>query len=165
MFMMSFRLKKTALLYGGLVALLAVVVGIGLRSTGGVTVEAGAQASQTESAVKVKKVTGKTNEDRLRFIHSFGWEVNEEPAEIMEVIIPSKFDEVYETYNSIQKKQGLDLKSVAGKRCRRFSYEVTNYPGAQGAVRINLLIYKNKIIGGDVCSLEADGFIHGFSLQ
>ena len=44
----------------------------------------------------------------------------------------------------------------------RYTYEVTNYPDAQGTVYANILIYRNKVIGGDVCSADVTGFIHGF---
>jgi hypothetical protein len=88
--------------------------------------------------------------------------VEEDPAEIMEVIIPEEFDEVYLQYNNIQKAQGCNLEDYAGKRCKRYAYTVTNYPGTDQPIRVNLLIYKNKVIGGDVCSLDANGFIHGF---
>ncbi|MDR2933262.1 MAG: DUF4830 domain-containing protein [Oscillospiraceae bacterium] len=164
MFMMSFRLKRATLLVGGIVVVLGLVLGVGAwsRAFGG-TVEVDSTTPVSEKNVKVQKVTGKTNEDRLDFIKSFGWEIEEEPSEIMEVIIPAEFDDVYDNYNAIQKKQGMDLKSLAGKRCKRYSYVVTNYPGTDQAVRVNLLVYKNKIVGGDVCSLDANGFIHGFN--
>jgi hypothetical protein len=51
---------------------------------------------------------------------------------------------------------------MAGKRCKRYAYTVTNYPGTDQPIRANLLIYKNKVVGGDICSLDANGFIHGF---
>jgi hypothetical protein len=113
----------------------------------------------------MKKATVKTNEQRIEFIESFGWEVGEEPAEVMEVIIPKEFDEVYQQYNSIQKMQGCDLEAYAGKRCKRYSYDVTNYPGQSEKVRINIIVQNNKIIGGDVSSLNPDGFMHGFAKE
>ncbi len=44
----------------------------------------------------------------------------------------------------------------------RYTYEITNYEGYEGTVYVNLLVYRNKIVGGDVCSADASGFIHGF---
>ena len=41
--------------------------------------------------------------------------------------------------------------------------EIENYPGQAEGVRANILVYKNKVIGGDVCSVELDGFMHGFA--
>ena len=30
-------------------------------------------------------------------------------------------------------------------------------------VTANILVYENKIIGGDICSVNLDGFMHGFT--
>jgi hypothetical protein len=102
------------------------------------------------------------NAARLEFLKQFGWEVEEEPVEICEVIIPDSFNETYEKYNTIQKEQGLDLSKYAGKVCKRWTYEVTNYPDGKTGVRANLLILNDKVIGGDISSVELNGFMHGF---
>ena len=44
----------------------------------------------------------------------------------------------------------------------RYTYDVTNYKGYEGRVQVNLLVYKGKVVGGDVCSTDESGFIHGF---
>lgn len=106
-----------------------------------------------------------TKEERLGFISQFGWEVSEEPAEVREIVIPDAFDEVYENYNELQKKQELDLSLYCGKRVKRWTYTVTNYPGyteGEDCVRINLLVFDGRVVGGDVSSVELDGFMHTF---
>lgn len=103
--------------------------------------------------------------ERVAFPSQFSWEIEEDPVEVAEVIIPAEFDAAYEKYNSIQKKQNLDLSKYAGKRAKRWTYEIKNYPGYEGRdgiIQANLLVYNGLVIGGDVCSLELDGFIHGF---
>ena len=52
----------------------------------------------------------------------------------------------------------------AGKRVKRWIYRVTNYPRYENAdcIQATLLIYDGQVIGGDVCSTEIDGFMHGF---
>lgn len=55
----------------------------------------------------------------------------------------------------------MDLSRYKGKRCKRYSYTVLNYPGGVQNVRLNLLICGNKIVGGDVSSLGLDGFMRG----
>ena len=168
MFMMSFRLRKRGMLIGGVALLLVLVLGItGISGMWKGSDSVAAEAATGNASVKIsemKKVSGKTNEDRLKFIRSFGWEVDEEPAEIMEVIIPEEFDDVYTQYNAIQKKQGCDLEQYRGKRCKRYAYTITNYPGTDQAVQITLLVCKNKIVGGDISSLDPNGFIHGFEM-
>lgn len=103
----------------------------------------------------------------LSFISSLGWEVREEPDEVREVVIPAEFDEVYNSYNSIQKKQGYDLTDYTGERVKRWTYTVLNYPEYEDEefIKINILICDDKVIGGDVCSVRLDGFMHGFSKE
>lgn len=104
----------------------------------------------------------KTNEDRIGFLSQFGWEVKPEAVESAEVTIPSEFDKVFTSYNEIQKRQGLDLSDYKKKKAVRYTYEVTNYPSAEGVVYANLLVYRGRVIGGDICSADVNGFIHGF---
>ncbi|OGO93246.1 MAG: hypothetical protein A2Y17_02670 [Clostridiales bacterium GWF2_38_85] len=113
------------------------------------------------AAVAINYDDIKTNENRVEFLESFGYTIKTEPSEVVEVVIPDEFNSIYETYNNIQKSQGLNLKKYQGKKITRYTYEVENY-GYDGRVLANLLIYKNKVIGGDVCSLDGEGFIHGF---
>lgn len=104
-------------------------------------------------------------QERLAFMSQFGWEVDEDPVEVTEIIIPNEFDEVYETYNDIQKKQNLDLSLYSGKRVKRWTYSVCNYPGYEAKpnyIQANILVYEGMVIGGDICSVELNGFMHGF---
>ncbi|MDR2654668.1 MAG: DUF4830 domain-containing protein [Oscillospiraceae bacterium] len=106
-----------------------------------------------------------SNEERLKFLESFGWKISEEALEIAEVIIPEEFDDVYLNYNEIQKEQGMDLAKLRGKRVKRYTYAVKNYPGTTSEVRANLLVYNGKIVGGDISSTSLDGFMHGFAMR
>jgi hypothetical protein len=41
---------------------------------------------------------------------------------------------------------------------------VTNYAGEpEGSVKANLLMSGTTVVGGDVCSVRSDGFIHGLA--
>lgn len=111
-------------------------------------------------------IKASTHEERMSFLSQYGWEVDEEPVEVTEVIIPSEFDNTYNAYNEIQKKQGFDLLPFAGMRVKRWTYTVKNYPGYENnsCIRVNVLVYDGLVIGGDVCSVELDGFMHGFAV-
>ena len=104
----------------------------------------------------------KTNEDRINFIKQFGWEVEVQPLKEQSVNIPKEFDKIFASYNEIQRRQGLDLSAFKKKNVMRYTYAVTNYPDYDGEVYVNILVYRNKVIGGDVCSADVNGFVHGF---
>lgn len=101
----------------------------------------------------------KTDEDRQSFLKDLGWDVESEPLECVKVTIPSEFDAVFTEYNNLQKMQGLDLSKYKRKSVTRYTYEVKNYDGYEGKVYANLLIYKNRIVGGDICSADVNGFV------
>lgn len=105
----------------------------------------------------------KTNEGRIEFLRKFGWEVESIPKDEVSVTIPTEFDTVFSGYNELQKRQGLDLAKYKRKTVTRYTYVITNYPDYDGRVFANLLIYRGKVIGGDICTESGDGFIHGFS--
>ena len=104
----------------------------------------------------------KTTEQQVSFLKAFGYEVEGQPTLIEEVIIPSDFDETYESYNNYQKISGFDLSKYKGCRAKKYTYRVNNYPNTKEEVIANLLIYNNKVIGGDISSTSLDGFTHGF---
>lgn len=105
-----------------------------------------------------------TNEDRITYLEGNGWRVTTEPLAVEELLIPDEFDETYTEYLALQQSQGFDLTKYCGKRIKRFTYEITNYPTGEAGVQASLLIYKNQVIGGEVLSPRLDGFIHGLTM-
>lgn len=106
----------------------------------------------------------KNNEDRVSFLSSFGWTVDSEPYEVVEVVIPSEFDEVYKNYNELQEEQGYDLRDYCGKRLKRWTYQITNYPGrTDDTIFANIYIYEDQVVAGDVTCTSLMGFMHGLS--
>ena len=101
--------------------------------------------------------------DRVQFLSQFGHVVDETPIEACEVLIPKEFDRVFAAYNEMQKGEGLDLSRYKGKKMMRYTYNVTNYEGYSDPVYANILVYKNKVVGGDVCSADPNGFAHGLT--
>ncbi len=100
----------------------------------------------------------KNNEDRVEFIESLGVMVKDEPKTTENFSAPESFDRVIAGYNEIQKAQGLDLSKYVGKRITHYVYEVENYD-YDGAVYVNLLVYKNRIIACDISSTAGEGFV------
>ena len=81
-----------------------------------------------------------------------------------ELVIPQEMDDSYAQYLALQQEQGFDLTRYKGKRAKRYTYEITNYPTGESGVQANLLIYKNTVIGGEVLSPQLDGFLHGLAM-
>lgn len=119
-----------------------------------------AAIAEKNSDIRYDKV--KTNDDRVKFLEQFGWQVDPEPIEEVTMRIPSEFDRVMTSYNELQKQGGLDLSKYRGKEVTRYSYKVKNYPGYGGDVTANVIVFKNRVIGGDVCSSDVSGFIGTF---
>ena len=105
-----------------------------------------------------------SNEDRVSFLSQYGWQVNQDPLVTEELTIPKEMDESYDEYLELQTAQGFDLTKYAGKRVKRYTYEITNYPSGETGVQANLLIYRDKVVGGEVLSPQMNGFVHGLSM-
>ena len=105
-----------------------------------------------------------SNDARVAFLKSFGWEVTTSPVQSSQVRIPSEKSEVFDRYNALQKSQGYDLSAYAGKTVMRFVYKINNFPNATEPVYATLLVYKNQIIGGDVTNTAAKGAVRGFKM-
>ena len=149
-FATKISLKKVAI---GVAALCAVVWGIAALSPHAV------QSVSAPSDDLAQKLG--TNEERVAYLRSFGWEPSDTPAVEMEVQIPKEFDAAYEEYNSLQQRQGLDLTKYRGKRAQLYTYPLANYPTGQEGVTASIVLYKDRVIAADISSPEADGFIHG----
>lgn len=115
----------------------------------------GASSVQTLSTSAVVK----TNKQRVEYLESLGWEVASEPLDEQTIIIPEEFSAVYEEYNELQKSQGFDLTKYCGSEAKRYTYSVSNYPGAEEQVVADMIVYRGRVIAGDVQSTALDGFM------
>lgn len=149
MMVMTTRVDKKKLVI--LVAALVAVILVGVLLFGG------ADATPT-----VAPNTISSNDDRVQFLESFGWEVVTSPTESSQVRIPGESSQVFDRYNQLQKTMGYDLTPYAGKTVMRYVYKVKNYPGATEPVYATILISDNKVIGGDITDTAANGRITGF---
>lgn len=122
----------------------------------------GADASEASQTVSYQYGKIKTSDDVEKFLSQFGWEVGDDPVETEKVTIPDEFDKVFTAYNEIQRLQGLNLAKYKRKEVTRYTYVVTNYSDYEGKVYANVLVYRNRVIGGDICSADVTGFVHGF---
>lgn len=105
----------------------------------------------------------KTEEDMANFLSQFGHEVEPTATSTYEIEIPEEFNSVFEKYNDIQRAQGLNLKRYVGKDATAYVFKVTNYE-YEGEVFATLFIRNGRVIAGDICSTEGEGFVHGFGI-
>ncbi|MBE7039507.1 MAG: DUF4830 domain-containing protein [Ruminococcaceae bacterium] len=90
----------------------------------------------------------------------FGWEVDPGSEKSEKIRIPEKFGDVYKNYNTLQKKCGFDLSPYRGKTVIKYTYIVLNPPeNSKDMFYLNILIYDNEMIGGDVQTVALDGFM------
>ena len=155
MVIVSAKISKRKLLWGliaavAIIVLLAVLVG-----------QSNEPARLADTGETARTLDGGTNEERIDFLKSYGWEVETEPKQTQEVRIPQEFNEVFTRYNQMQQEQGFDLSEYAGKTAKRYVYTVTNHPDGEH-YQATVLVYKNQIIGGDVTSSTRGGSMHGF---
>ena len=93
----------------------------------------------------------KNNGERLSFLSSYGFSVEEEPETVTEIFLPDEMDAVLEGYNALQKPLGLDLTPYLGKTVKRYSYRVNGQDEGEETF-VTLYVYNDLIIAADVSS-------------
>lgn len=141
--------KKAAGVLAAAVVLCAAVAAVTL---------AGRQA-QASAMVSPKGI--RSEEDRVAYLQEWGWQVNPQAALVEELELPEEFGETYSQYLALQTGQGFDLEKHAGKRVRRYTYEILNYPTGETGVIAHLLVRKNTVIGGEIIG---GSFLHGLAI-
>ena len=110
--------------------------------------------------------SGETDTNNIVFLKGYGWGVRTKSVEKEDIIIPKPFDRVYENYNDIQLKAGLDLRPYMGMKGVRYTYIVENYPKDVGEeVRANVICINNEPVGGDIMTVSIRGFIHSLNFD
>ncbi len=146
MFIITKRFKKrraaAALL--ALCVLLALV--LALRGCG---------RARTQNAA----IPAATNEERVAYLTSLGWEVKSEPIETLSVTLGETLEEPYLSYNELQKAQGFDLGRCCGKTLARYTYAVTNYPDETQPCQADLYVCEGVVAAGDIVCTGENGFM------
>lgn len=157
MFIFTAKVPKEKLLIG-IIGIAAAVLLLALMLGGG----ADASEGETTETISTTGIAG--NDDRLEYITSLGWAVEETPMETIEVIIPEEGDKVFDRYNELQMSQGFDLSKLSGKKVKKITYKVLNHPSGEEDVNLTLYTYKKEIVGGDVSSGKEGGFMHSLQM-
>ncbi len=157
MLIVTAKMPKRKLSLGVAAAALLCCCAIALNFGQAIGREASASALPSPKGVR-------SNQDRVDYLSAYGWQVSGEPVATQELLIPEEMDDSYTEYLALQNGQGFDLQKYAGKRVKRYTYEVLNYPTGETGVQANLLICKNTVVGGEVLSPRLDGFLHGLAM-
>ena len=139
---LSARSRRRVMIMIGVAAALALILlagALGRRSGGG--------------------IRGRTNEQRLAYLRSLGWEPEVQAQEEKEVLLPVEFPEVLQNYNELQRKAGFDLTPLAGEKIEMYVYRLA-WPEPETEVLCSLYVYKGRIVGGDIHSTAFRGFMH-----
>lgn len=146
MIYLSVRVKS--LKFIGTIICIAAILGLSFAFMG---------KSGAIKAINPKIIT--TSEQRYTFLRNCGLEAINEIEE--DIIIPPVFNETFNDYNSMQIAAGYNLERFKGKTLKKYSYEIKNYPNVIENVIASVIVYKDRIVGGDISLLETDGFSHG----
>ncbi len=114
-------------------------------------------AGKERPLLSSEKIYGK--EDISEALLSMGWESDISQLTEQSAVLPEQFDDTFVAYNAIQLKQGCDLSQYAGKQVTVYTVPITNYPDTTDTVLATLIVYKNKLIGGDIHAAAMDGFM------
>ena len=91
-----------------------------------------------------------TLDDRIRCVKSLGWEVDKTSETIKKTYIPDEMSEELFSYNGIQKICGFDISNYLGCAVEIYTYRIINFNYVtKEEAFLNIIIYKNKMIGGD----------------
>lgn len=96
--------------------------------------------------------SAETAQQRTDFLNKLGYSPVIESEETENITIPTVFSDVYKNYNELQKQVGADLALYKGAPCQRFTYR-----DGDSEYRLNIIVYKGRIIGGDRCTAALDG--------
>ena len=98
-------------------------------------------------------VNAATNAQRVSFIKSLGLEPDDSNVQSKTVTIPVSFSDVYKNYNALQKQAGYDLTKYKGVSVAVYTYPVGKISADNDdEYYVNLMVYKNRVIGGDISS-------------
>ena len=150
--MFVFSIRASSIRFFAILALTFAVL-LGLLASGNYVFASAAPIGEVDfSGVKGE-------DERVAFVEQFGLRVKGASCDFCNFVMPENFDRVIMGYNELQKRQGLDLSKYAGKKVTRYTYAIEEYGEYEGEVFVNLLIYRNRVIGCDVSSGAPDGFV------
>lgn len=109
----------------------------------------------------ISVVSAKTNDERVAYLRSLGWEVTPDPVETLSLTLPDELVEPYLSYNELQLEQGFDLSTFCGRTLNRYTYVVTNHPNCEGGCQADIYLCDDTVVAGDIVCTGENGFMAG----
>lgn len=113
--------------------------------------------------ISSEPIIAATPEQQIAYLAQLGWQVNADPIETLELQLPEDLKADYADYCKLQDEQHFPFSQFAGQAVKRYTYPVTNYPGIEHGVQVNLYLCEDQIIGGDIISTGENGFQTGLA--
>ncbi len=144
------RKSAVAIVAALALVLIAVILLVSARSIGG------SGKPEAPAAGGIADAAG-----AARYLAGLGWEVEPQPLEVKELVIPRSFSGAYADYAALQAKQGYPLAEYGGMEARRYSFRVLNHPSGEESIVADLVVCGQTVIAGDIQSTASDGFMTG----
>lgn len=102
-------------------------------------------------SVKAERIELTTNAQRVQYIKSLNITLLSDDYKVKTVSIPTEFGKVYNNYNKLQLTANFDLQDYKGKEVEVYTYS------CKDEINVNLMIYKGRLIGGDISETRLNG--------
>ena len=125
-----------------------------------------AEKPQDKVIIKDKEYSlfAQSEEERAEFLSSFGLTCDELLSE-KEVVIPDEFSPLYEEYNALQKRQGLDLEKFQGKTAKQYIYSLSDCDIEGEKAYADIIVYKGRVIAGHLTNYLQNGNMYTFTKE
>ena len=154
--MFIYSVRASTLRFFGILALTVSLL-VGIMAFSG----ADSVSAMSDGAYRFSDIS--TKEDRIEFLSQFGIRASADSEAEESFTMPETLDRVLLSYNEIQKAQGLDLSGYVRKNVKRYTYTVENYKNQDITVYANVIVYRHRVIGGDISASGEGGFVLPFT--
>lgn len=109
-------------------------------------------------------LSAENEEQQEEFLSSFGLNAYELLSE-KEIVIPDEFSPLYEEYNALQKRQGLDLEKYKGKTATQYIYSLSDCDIEGEKAYADIIVYKGRVIAGHLTNYLQNGNMYTFTKE
>lgn len=112
---------------------------------------------KNENPEPTAKVSATTTAERINYFALHGWEVEEIFSK--DIIIPTEFNENYESFAQIQDKQKLPLREYKGMNGILYTYRIKNYSPDNKNLLAELIVCDGKAVSSAIYAEDDSDYI------